>query len=168
MIGAVIHGWLQRPRARWSRLSPLIRLGYRLAFTAIVGFVVTFAVFATLNAWVQGANANAVAARIGSAGAIFAFAIALMTVPPFFQFAGTTLILVGQRRFLHRLRAERFTLCPGCGYSLRGSGRARQCPECGRRFDPKGVVREWGHILPRRGRRWELRLRTNRYPEVRR
>lgn len=171
MIGTLIHRWRRRPRARLSRISPMIRLGYCLFFIAIVGKVATIAVIGALNAWVQRAGPNAAAARFGSIDAMVAFAISLMLVImgcAVLQLAGSTLVLVGQRRFLRRLRADRFTLCPGCGYSLHGSGRAKQCPECGRRFDPKGVVREWGRILPRRGRRWELRLRTSRYAEVRR
>lgn len=169
MIGAVIHRWRRRPKAYVSRLSPMIRLGYRLFFTALVGIVATITVIGVLNAWVQRAGPNAAAARVGSIDAMVGFGIALMLAfmgCAVLQLAGSTLVLVGQRRFLRRLRTERFTLCPGCGYSLHGSGRAKQCPECGRRFDPKGVVREWGRILPRRGRRWGERLWNRRYPET--
>ncbi|MBY0260830.1 MAG: hypothetical protein K2Q20_00700 [Phycisphaerales bacterium] len=78
---------------------------------------------------------------------------------------GLMAIMIGLRRFKARLRRERFAFCPGCEYDLTATRRAAHCPECGRAFGPKGYIREWGRIYPRRGRRWGDPMAIVRHPE---
>lgn len=46
-------------------------------------------------------------------------------------------------RALALLRDAQFLVCPRCRYGLHASVREGRCPECGEKFDPASLRKEW-------------------------
>lgn len=141
------------PAINWPRFSPLARFGRRLAIVGLLPFAVLsfFAVAMTVLGLFPEGNASSIDRYLPGALVFAVVGAALLGVP--LAIIGLVLIRIGQHRTLVALHACRFARCPACAYDLSGTPRLECCPECSRRFGRGGVIREWGRILPRRGRR---------------
>jgi hypothetical protein len=160
----LIQRFQRRPRARWTWLSAGERWGMRLYVVGLLTIAVSFVLFEMVMAVspTAGPLSPAVADRWV---AVIAGVMELRFVGLLLLFAGMMIGVVGRCRAVRRVRAARFALCPGCGYSLFQIRRVSRCPECGYRFDPKGVVRTWGRVLPRFSLPFGQRLWSRRYAD---
>lgn len=59
------------------------------------------------------------------------------------------LIVRGERRLVARLKASNYSLCPHCGYSLRGHAGQVSCPECGTVSEIEDIETKWRAFRPR-------------------
>jgi hypothetical protein len=111
------------------------------------------------RASVYGGGSKGIRVRLAySAGVVLATMLLLLGC----EMAGVILGLVGasgiivdhaifrkrrRRKFLERLVAKEYRVCPQCLYALCGSSDEGKCPECGLPYSGASLVEQWKQIL---------------------